>query len=122
MTTYILLFAAVVMNAFANICIKLGVNRLGSVDGLAIFEIGKRIAFNPFLILGVTLFVATLGAYGAVLSKMNLSIAYPIMTSLGFLIVTVFSALYLRETITTMQIIGLVCIAIGIWLTASAVK
>jgi len=45
-------------------------------------------------------------AYGYVLTKMNLSIAYPIMTSMGFMIVVLASWLFLGERITLIQTIG----------------
>lgn len=119
MNTIVFLAAAVTMNAFANISIKLGVNRLPSISGQPWAEIIRRVVFNPWLILGVALFVAALGAYSVVLSKMNLSIAYPLMTSLGFLIVTAFSLLVFNETLTAMQWLGLLIILVGIWLVSN---
>jgi len=57
-------------------------------------------------------------AYGYVLSKMNLSIAYPLMTSIGFLIVTLVSWVFLKETITLIQIGGFILILLGVWMVA----
>ena len=82
-------------------------------------ELIKKVFLNPWLVLGVFLFIGALGAYGVALSKMNLSIAYPIMTSLGFVIVTVFSILHFKETINLAQFIGLVAILGGIWLVSN---
>lgn len=73
---------------------------------------------NPFLISGVILFGIALAAYSVVLSKVNLSIAYPIMTSVGFLIVFLFSGLVFKEHISVMHMFGAVLILSGVWILA----
>lgn len=119
MKTILFLAAAVIMNAFANISIKVGVNHFGQLGQSSLAETVRRVLLNPWLILGVALFVGALGAYSVVLSKMNLSIAYPLMTSLGFIIVTIFSFLVFKETISGLQLLGLLVILGGIWLVSN---
>ena len=50
--------------------------------------------------------------------KTDLSVAYPIMTSLGFVIVVLVSWLFLKETITLIQFTGLALIIAGVWMVA----
>lgn len=114
----VLLLIAATMNAGANACIKLGMTRLGTLSELSLFDIAKKAIINPWLFLGVALFVGTLGAYAVLLSKMNLSLAYPLMTSIGFLLVTLFSIFILSERLVASQWLGLLAIVLGIWLTA----
>ncbi len=108
---------AIVCNASANILMKLGAQRLGGItmnfSGLRAFF------FNPFIWAGLISFGLALVFYTYVLTKMNLSIAYPLMTALGFLIVVTFSAVYLQENIQIPQIIGLVLVVSGLYLIAS---
>ncbi|MBP7057641.1 EamA family transporter [Candidatus Gracilibacteria bacterium] len=114
--TALILALAIVFNASANILMKLGAKQIGglsfSVAGL------KAFVLSPFIVVGVISFGLTLVLYTYVLSRMNLSVAYPLMTSVGFLIVAGFSALYLRETIHLPQIIGMVLVVGGLYLIA----
>jgi multidrug transporter EmrE-like cation transporter len=78
----------------------------------------KIIAINPFVIVGITFFGLSLLAYCATLPRLSLSIAYPILTTGGFAIITLVSMLFFQEHLSLMQIIGLVFLALGIWFTS----
>jgi len=67
---------------------------------------------------GVALFGLALAAYSVVLSKINLSVAYPIMTGAGFLLVFLVSGLYFRENITAIHMLGSTLILAGVWVLA----
>ncbi|MCP4144803.1 MAG: hypothetical protein GY752_05900 [bacterium] len=115
---YIALIVALLANAFANILIKSGMKskEIALSDPLTAL---KQIITNPLVIAGVGLFALNIVAYSYVLSKIQLSIAYPIMTSVGFLIVVGFSVFALKEQVSMVQIIGIVMIATGVVLVAS---
>jgi len=115
---YILLVIALVMNAFANILMKMGASKLGEFGGLSIGDIIMRFATNWAILLGLFLFATNVIFYIFALSKINISIAYPIMTSGGFMIITAFSVLFLKEPLNIWQIIGIVFVAFGITLMA----
>jgi multidrug transporter EmrE-like cation transporter len=112
------LAAAVILNATANILIKVGMMRMGSIDGLRVPEIIAKMALNYVLWLGCLSFAVALVAYSYALSKINLSVAYPIMTSLGYAIVILASILFLRETLSAMKVIGILFIIAGVWMVA----
>jgi multidrug transporter EmrE-like cation transporter len=110
-----ILGCAIFLNAFANILIKIGVtNKSDKLDISTLLNT----AISPAIIGGILLFVLALIAYGYVLTKLNLSIAYPIMTSMGFLIVILVSWLFLREAITLTQVMGFILILSGVWMVA----
>ncbi|MFA5793639.1 MAG: SMR family transporter [Candidatus Brocadiia bacterium] len=115
---YVILTLAIVFNALANILIKVGMTKGGSLDGLKITEMLLRMAGNYILWLGVTCFILALVAYSYALSKMNLSIAYPIMTSCGYAIVILVSVLFMKEVLNWVQISGLILITAGVWMVA----
>lgn len=73
---------------------------------------------TPAIVGGILSFVLALVAYGYVLTKMNLSIAYPIMTSMGFMIVILASWLFLKESITLIQAVRFLLILSGVWMVA----
>ena len=112
---FILIFA-IVFNAFANILIKVGMVRIKGTSGF--FEMIKEAIKQPALIGGVCCFILALAAYSVVLTRLNLSIAYPVMVSMGLVIVTLASFFILKETITPLQIAGFVFIIAGVWMVA----
>ena len=118
MNMYIILFLAITLNASANIMLKIGMNRAGSFSFTDIPGIFTEVVLNPFIIGGVFCFVLALAAYTYVLSKINLSVAYPIMTSVGYMIVILASWLFLNENISGVQVIGFCLIIGGVWLVA----
>ena len=82
----------------------------GLTDKLVFF--GKLI-LDPFII---SAFVAGFPAvllWMAALTKFDLSFAYP-FTSLSFVLILVFSGLFLGEPVTLPRIIGMVLIVLGI--------
>jgi multidrug transporter EmrE-like cation transporter len=115
--SYVILILAITFNAVANILMKIGMLREKPVSGFAGFMLGM--IMNPALIAGVVCFAIGLAAYCFVLTKLNLSVAYPIMTSVGYVIVIIASWLFLKETITAIQIAGFSLIIAGVWMVAS---
>jgi multidrug transporter EmrE-like cation transporter len=73
---------------------------------------------NPFFLLGLFSFGLALIGYKMVLSKLKLSIAYPIFTSAGFIFVLLASHFFFHEKLTNLQWIGIGLILVGVWLTA----
>jgi len=115
--SYVILILAITFNAVANILMKIGMLKGKQGNGFADFMLG--IIINPALIAGVVCFAIGLAAYCFVLTKLNLSVAYPIMTSVGYVIVIIASWLFLKETITAIQIAGFPLIIAGVWMVAS---
>ncbi|WP_437993278.1 DMT family transporter [Sorangium sp. So ce145] len=115
---YLFLIIALVFNATANILMKLASRRVPSMEGLSLVEKGLALVKNYHLVLGLVLFASNILFYVLALKRINLSIAYPIMSSGGFLLISVFSVYFLHETLTALQIGGIVLIAAGIALLA----
>jgi multidrug transporter EmrE-like cation transporter len=117
LAAYLLLAACMLLNALANFVIKLAVRgQQFQLDLAHLGETLKHLATNPVLWGGVACFGVALVGYSIVLSRLNLSTAYPVMAGGGFLLVFVLSALYLREAVTMSQFGGALCIVLGMWL------
>lgn len=116
MNTYVVLSLAIILNALANILMKVAM--LKQEKTTDIMTMVTQSLTNPVLFLGLVSFGLALVAYCFVLAKINLSIAYPLMTSLGFLIVILASWLFLGENISKIQIVGFTCIIAGVWMVA----
>jgi len=108
---WLILILALLLNAAANILMKLGSK---NAEGLTFIQ---KFTSLPMLS-GLLCFGLALVAYTKALEKFPLSIAYPVMTSTGFIVIVLFSWLVLSEKVSMVQWIGLVFLVTGIWLTA----
>jgi multidrug transporter EmrE-like cation transporter len=118
---FIFLFIALFLNTTANIFMKLGAIRTTSFLGEGGVSLFSKF-FNLYFVLGIVFFAFNLLFYFLALTKVNLSVAYPIMTSGAFLIISVFSFYYLKEPFGLVQIVGLVLILSGIILVSNPIK
>ena len=114
--TVVLLILAIFFNALANVLIKIGMIRTGKMEGWG--QMLSKAAVQPAFILGVISFALALLAYSAVLTRLNLSVAYPIMISMGLVLVVFASYFLLNESIRFIQLVGFLLIIAGIWMVA----
>jgi multidrug transporter EmrE-like cation transporter len=114
-TEIIVLVFAIVFNAAANILLKLGMKDAGSLGKLGIVRMFTIAVTNAWVWLGLASFGIAFILYSIVLSRMKLSVAYPIMTSCGFVIVVVAAMLLFSERPSLPMIGGIALIAAGIW-------
>jgi multidrug transporter EmrE-like cation transporter len=112
---YVFLGIALALNATANILLKIGATHLGSLAGPNFIG---RLATNYHLLAGLALFALNVLFYVLALTRLNLSIAYPIMMAGGVAIVVSASILLLQEALTNRQVIGLSLLIVGIVLVA----
>lgn len=115
---YWLLGLAVLLNALANITVKWAMRGESSLFAEGLGTAVKSLATNYGLWGGIALFGLAFVLYSVVLSRVNLSIAYPVMTSLGLVIISLVSVLVFKEVITGVQAGGLLLIIIGVWLVS----
>ncbi len=109
---YLFLGVACVFNAVANTLMKAGMrNAPQSTEPMVMLK--HYLTSWPVLV-GIVLFGLNVLAYTQSLTKIPLSIAYPIMTSLGFLIILSASAYFFKETITWVQGVGYALIIAGV--------
>lgn len=113
---YLFLALALTLNAGANVLLKVGALRL---EPLASPEFLPQLFTNYALLAGLGLFALNVVFYAAALTRLNLSVAYPVMTAGAILIVVSASLLFLQESITTPQWLGLALIVLGIILVTA---
>ena len=114
--TCVVFVISIVLNAVANILMKMGA--LKPKESNHIIDVILNMVLNPFILAGILCFALGLAAYNYVLIKINLSVAYPINTSLGYILVVLVSWLILKETITPVQVAGIGVIIAGVWMVA----
>jgi multidrug transporter EmrE-like cation transporter len=91
---------------------------MSRINGSGVTSILFAALSQPVFWAGLISFGLALAAYSLVLTRLNLSIAYPIMVSMGLVIVVLISGFYLNESISVMQILGFSLIVTGVWLVA----
>jgi len=106
-----LLGLMVLMNALAFTAIRFGMEKVP--DGPILSTILKGIG-NPLVLVGVGLLASGMLLYFYVLSKLELSIAYPTAIGLETIFVLACAWVFLKEPITFPHLIGIALILVGI--------
>ncbi|MEP1932109.1 MAG: EamA family transporter [Roseibium sp.] len=101
-------------NAAAQILLKYGVTRIGDFNLLPGNPVSKllQILFSPFVFLGLCAFVISMVSHLYVLSKVDLSYAYPFL-SLAYVVVLLYAYFVFQEDLNTARIIGIGLICAG---------
>lgn len=120
MKYWIALSLALVLNATANLMMKFGSvgvkADLEATPGRDVGTLAKVLAQNWVLVLGLFFFAANVVFYTYALQAIKISVAYPIMVTVGFAIIAVVAWMGLRETLLPVQWAGIVLILIGVYL------
>jgi len=116
--TILALLVSIITASIAQIFLKKGVLNLTDLD-LSFSSLSKlffSIFQNKWLFLGASLFVFSFVFYLFVLSKLQLSLAYPVMVSAGIVLVAIGSWVFFQEQISQWQVLGIFLIIFGIFL------
>jgi multidrug transporter EmrE-like cation transporter len=117
--TFSLLMTGVLLNAAAQLLLKAGTNRVGefafALDNL--LPVGLRLASNPFILGGVACYVVSLVVWIMGLSRVPVSVAYP-MLSVGYVINAVAAWMLFGESLAAQKLIGIGFIVVGVFLVA----
>ncbi|PSJ60043.1 EamA family transporter [Kumtagia ephedrae] len=111
----------VLTNAAAQLMLKHGMMSLGplSFEGVNPAIKVLQIVFSPWVFLGLCIFVISMASHLYVLSKVELSFAYPFL-SLAYVAVAVFAYFVFREDLNAWRIAGIALICVGTVLIAQS--
>lgn len=117
--SFSLILAGVLLNAAAQLLLKAGTNAVGHFEFSAanIVPIGLRLALEPFILGGVACYVVSLVVWIMALSRVEVSIAYP-MLSIGYVINAVAAWYLFGESLTALRLTGIGFIVVGVFLVA----
>ncbi|MGY1696329.1 EamA-like transporter family protein [Geodermatophilus saharensis] len=113
-----LVLIGVLLNAGAQLLIKAGTNALGTLvspDGPV--QTVFRIVFQPYILGGLLSYVVSVAVWIVVLSRVPVSVAYP-MLSIGYVVNAVLGYLLFREELGVLKIVGILVIILGVILVA----
>lgn len=115
MAKYIpMILFTVLTNAMAQILLKKGMLVTGSFNFTLqdMAAVAPRLIMNPFLIFGLFTFVVSMASHLLVLSRVELSFAYPFL-SLAYVVVTVYSYYVFNEDVNAFRMTGIALICVG---------
>ena len=114
-----LVLFGVLLNAAAQLLLKAGTNAIGhfAFDKTNILPVGWQLATEPHILGGLTCYVVSVVVWIMALSRVEVSIAYP-MLSIGY-VVNAAAAYYLfGEAVTPMRLVGIGIIILGVYIVA----
>ncbi|MBS0587592.1 MAG: EamA family transporter [Proteobacteria bacterium] len=118
---FLLVLSGVLLNAVAQLFLKAGTNSLGALfePGAELLKSIVRVVFEPYIMAGLFCYVISVGIWIVALSKIEVSIAYP-MLSIGY-VVNALAAWYLfGEVISIQKMTGIFIIIVGVFIVAKA--
>jgi drug/metabolite transporter (DMT)-like permease len=80
-----------------------------------VIPIAMKVAFNPFIVIGLSCYVFSVVAWLMGLSRVEVSIAYPVL-SLGYIMTALAAYWLLHENLSLTRMLGIVVILIGVFL------
>jgi len=116
---FVFLMTGVLLNAAAQLLLKAGTNALGVItltrDGWP--ETLMRMATQGHFVLGAACYVVSLFVWILGLSRVPVSIAYPLL-SVGYIVNAIAAHYLFGEAVTATRWLGIGCIVVGVWLVA----
>lgn len=107
---------AVLTGSLAQTLMKLGTRQVGSFGGLPFFQYLFKLLTSPLILAAIASYGFGVVFYMFMLSRLDLSFLYPVMTALGLAFTSIISAVVLGEQLSPLRLggIGLMVAAVFI--------
>jgi drug/metabolite transporter (DMT)-like permease len=112
----ITILATVSLSAVAQVAFKAGVSNLQLPPGGTI-ELALAVLTKPLILLGLIIYATSLIAWLWVLSKIDVSVAYPFV-GLSFVLTAIMGSVILHETVSPLRMAGTLLVICGCILIA----
>jgi len=111
-----LIMLGVMLNAAAQLFLKEGMRRIGHFEFIwaNIIPIGFMVAGNLFVLAGLACYVVSVGVWLLVLSRVEVSFAYPLL-SVGYIVNAVAGYYLFQENLSLTRITGILIICVGVY-------
>jgi multidrug transporter EmrE-like cation transporter len=115
LSTFLLILTGVLLNAVAQLALKASVTDMGpiSITMDTALPVLSRLAVEPWLWLGFFCYGLSIVVWILALSRIDVSIAYP-MLSIGYIVNALAAWALLGETLNTHRVVGIGVIIIGV--------
>jgi multidrug transporter EmrE-like cation transporter len=121
---FLLIAFSVVLGVAGQIALKYGVGATSaktssrivqSLDPRSVLNFLESAATNKFVILGFVLYLVSAASWLIILSRVDLSFAYPLI-SIGYIIIVVLSRFIFNEPVTSFRVAGTLLVCAGVFL------
>lgn len=121
---FMLILFSVVLGVLGQLSLKRGVTMASSgassgitrsLDLRSVIGFLQSAVSNHYVLLGFLLYFVSAISWLIILSRVNLSIAYP-MISIGYIVIVLVSKYVLHEQVTALAIVGTLLICFGVFL------
>ena len=122
MLSFVIIILVAATAATAHILLKIGMNQVGEVNAEALKTPGKLVGqpvTTPAILAAIPVYAISNVGWLVVLSRLNLSVAYPFLASL-YIFLPILSMLFLSETLSTQHWAGIIVIGIGVGIVLGA--
>jgi multidrug transporter EmrE-like cation transporter len=113
LTTIPIAVLSVSLNAAAQIALRKTMLSVGPVGQGGYWSFGLEVLLNSWFIAGMACYALSIGIWLIVLSRLEVSAAYPLL-SIGYIITAFVGYFYLDEAVNGMRIAGIALICLGI--------
>ena len=119
LVSFALVLTGVLLNAAAQLLLKAGVKDVGVIQltPATIWSAGLKLALEPHILGGLTCYVISVVVWILALSRVQVSIAYP-MLSLGYVVTAFIAWAFMGEAVNVMRLTGIAVIIVGVFLVA----
>ncbi len=111
------ILVSVVAGAVGRVLLKKGMGSMGPLT-LSIDQLGNilwRIGTNPYVVIGLAIYVAGTVFWLTALSRVDLSYAYP-FASLSYVVMLIASWQLFNEDITVLRLLGTLVVCAGVFI------
>lgn len=111
------ILVAVLTGACGQVLLKKGMSSMGplTLTPEQVLNILWRIGTNPYVMLGLAIYVGGTVFWLVALSRVDLSFAYP-FASLSFVVMLIAAWLLLNENITPLRLLGTLIVCLGVFI------
>ena len=116
--TLLLILVVIVCTVAGQLFLKQGMGKVGRVGEQQMADLPRllgTILTNPFVMFAIPLYAGSFLLWTVVLSRLPLSIAYP-MIALNYVLIPLLARLIFKETISVQQWVGILLISTGVLL------
>jgi drug/metabolite transporter (DMT)-like permease len=120
--SFVIIIVVAATAATAHILLKMGMNEIGEINAESIKSPGKligQVLTTPAVLAAIPVYAISNIGWLIVLSRLNLSVAYPFLASL-YIFLPILSMIFLSESMSTQHWAGIVVIGIGVGIVLSA--
>jgi multidrug transporter EmrE-like cation transporter len=124
MKNFLLILFSVVLGVLGQLSLKHGVTAVSemgssgithSLSLRSILTFLQGAAGNTYVLLGFLCYVVSAGSWLVILTRVDLSLAYPLI-SIGYILVVVLSKYLFDEPVTSLRIAGTLLVCAGVFL------